>query len=279
MIESPFFIAKSDFRIWMPEVDFSFGEDEEFFEKGDKDAYNSRRLRGIMSTPSRDRQGENVIAKGLDFNPFLHHGHFNDNHSQSTSAILGYPETVRYQEDIDTRKGKVDGWVTEGYVIKGTTRADQVWELAKALAKVPDRKLGFSIEGKVTRRKNKVIEKALIRNVAITNCPVNTDCTWDVLAKSFVDEEIAYKSLSAGYGAAGGPAAQSGGSALGSESLEKDDDKRSKKKTNALKMVVRSMGYDPEEIEKAFQWAIESRADLTDEAAAEVVKYLITNGR
>jgi len=276
-----FFIGKSDFRVWLPDVEFSFDDDVSLEKSGDN--YDSRKIKGIMSTSSLDRQGEEVIAKGLDFNPFLQHGHFNDNHSQSTAAVVGYPERAYYSKEIQKSGKKTDGWITEGYVIKGTQRADQIWELAKALAKTPDRRLGFSIEGKVTRRKNKVIEKALIRNVAITNCPVNTDCTWDTLAKSFYDEDLAIKSfnnefgkaLSCGHGAAEGPAAQTNGSALSPEALDSDD-KKKKKKDKGLKIVMRSLGYDPDEVLKAFDWIQECRPDFyTDEAAAEIVKYLL----
>jgi len=163
-----FFISEGDFRVWLPNV--------QFIEKSEDD-YNSRRLRGIMSTQRIDRQGESVVAKGLEFDDFLHHGHFNDNHSQETSAIVGYPESVQYHKSMEEYGGpKSEGWTCEGFVLKGTKRSDGIWELAKALAEVPNRKLGFSIEGKVIRRNDKTIEKARIRNVAITNCPVNTDC-------------------------------------------------------------------------------------------------------
>jgi hypothetical protein len=273
IIDPVFFIRKSDFRIFLPEVDF-----DETIEKGGEDAHNSRRIRGVMSTASEDRQGETVFAKGLDFNPFLHHGHFNDNHSQSTAGVVGYPERALYSEEIKVKKGgTTQGWLTEGYILKGTQRADDIWELAKALAKTPDRRLGMSIEGKILRRKNNCIEKALIRNVAITNCPVNAECTWDVLAKSFYNQDIAMKALSAGYATA--PATQSGGGALRPESLEKDKEKRAKR-DKGLKTVMRSFGYfDPEELIKAFDLVLECRPDFTDEAAAEVVKHLFTNRR
>ena len=58
---------------------------------------------------------------------------------------------------------------------------------------------------------NKIV-RAKIRHVAITNSPVNTDCTWDALTKAFgpldqVDAALTSKALSAGYqspGTAGG---------------------------------------------------------------------------
>lgn len=267
-----FFIGPSEFRVILPDISF--------MEKAGDD-HNSRQIKGIMSTSSLDRQGEKVLAKGLDMADFLKHGHFNDNHSQDTSAIVGYPEAAEYSEQLPMKDGRqVEGWVCRGYVLKGTRRADEIWELAKSLAKTPDKRLGFSIEGKVVRRKNNVIEKAVIRHLAITNCPVNTDATWDVLAKSFVNEEVAMKSMMAGYGAGAGPAGQSGGSALGGESLDCDsdprDDEKKKKRKTALKIVTRSLvGVDFDEIIKAIDYTFDLRPDFTDEAGAEFVSYLI----
>lgn len=193
--------------------------------KSEKGGKNSERtFGGYCSTDALDRQGETVFQKGLDFSEFLQHGYFNDNHNQSTKAALGVPDMVRY--DL----GK--GWFTQGHLFK-TKAADEILELAKALQDEP-RKLGFSIEGKVIERENNRIKKALIRNVAITNCPVNTNCSWDLLNKAFTvgldAEDVAgdfagssfIKSLAAGTGP-GARTATSGGRVLVGEDLEKDE--------------------------------------------------------
>jgi len=102
-------------------------------------------------------------------------------------------------------------------LLKGFAPADRVWELAKALRKSGlGRKLGFSIEGKILERGhgNRIV-RAKIRNVAITNSPVNTDCTWDIVTKAFAPIEEIDKALHAGYA---NPAAA--GMALVRESLE-----------------------------------------------------------
>lgn len=159
-----YYIGEHDFRVFSS--DLMLAE-----EKGDE--YNSRKIAGVMSTERVDRQDERVIAKGLDFEDFLANGHFNDNHSQETASIIGYPEEAKHHEDLGIFRADLKGtagWTCKGYLLKGTRRANDIWELAKALQGVPNRKLGFSIEGKVLRRGNKCIEKARIRNVAITNC-------------------------------------------------------------------------------------------------------------
>lgn len=270
-MEQNFFIGEDNFRVWLDKVSF--------IEKSDDD-FNSRQIIGIMSSQRKDRQGESVVAKGLEMQDFLKSGHFNDNHSQDTSAIVGYPEEAKYWDDLskfqksDSLVG-VEGWTCRGYVLKGTKRSDAIWELAKALQSTPNRRLGFSIEGKVVRRNDTTIEKARIRNVAITNCPVNTDATWEVLSKSMSEPEVAMKSLSAGY--ATSPGAQSGGGALRAESLDSDAkktmDEKKKKKLNAL---IRALEMD--DLMKAVDFVLNSRPDFDEDAAAVLVTHLFKKG-
>jgi hypothetical protein len=277
--KKPYFISEDSFRVWLPDVVFK--------SEADNEKFDSRKLSGIMSTDRRDRQGEVVTAKGLDFSEFLHAGHFNDNHSQETSAIVGYPQSTQYHADlgkVDPKYKGVAGWTCTGYVLKGTKRSDGIWELAEALQAVPNKKLGFSIEGKVTRRANKTIESAKIRNVAITNCPVNTDCTWNLLEKSFADEEYAMKSLNADHetekalmAGSGVGTDVSGGSALRVESLDSDpkeiSDKKLKRKS-ALKSVLH---FD--DMLKAMDFVLERRPDFDEEAAAVFVNHLYKKGK
>ncbi len=177
----------------------------------------SRRIGGYASTESLDRQGEIIVQKGLDFSDFLKSGWFNDNHKQDVNRVLGYPTSAEFH------KGK--GWYVEGYLIKGYKPADEIWELAKALQNTP-RKLGFSVEGKILKRVSNKIAKAIVKHIAITHVPVNTDCTLDILAKSFCshagEDECGHcgmcKALEAGHEA--GPGA-TGGSALLKQDLDK----------------------------------------------------------
>ena len=262
----PYFIGEDDFRVYLPDV--SFVE-----KSGDEEAHDSRKMRGIMNTSSLDRQDEHVLAKGLDLGDFLSHGHFNDNHDQATSAIVGYPQKAFYKSNIELPNGrKVDGWICEGYMLKGTKRADEIWELAKALSATPDRRLGFSIEGKVQRRKNNVVEKATVRNVAVTNAPVNTDATWDVLAKSFCDADFAVKAMMAGYGTS--PANKTGGTAMGTEDL--DSQVRRLLGEAVKKRKVKKSIPDVDDLIKAIGYVLEFRPDFSEEAAVELVHYLVT---
>lgn len=188
-------------------VDFSDSDDFVIWQEAAVDVLKSetaadgeadRRIGGYCSTEHLDRQDEVVLQKGLDFSEFVKWGYFNDNHNQATSAVIGIPDSVEYHP------GR--GWYTTGHMLKGFPRADDIWDLAKSLSGTK-RRLGFSIEGKVTQRQDNKIVKARIRNVAITNQPVNPNCTWDLLAKS----------LAAGY------SSSSGGGVLVPQDLEHDE--------------------------------------------------------
>lgn len=167
-------LEEDDFCVWSP-------VDAMLIEKATKagvDVETTRPIGGWCSTEGLDRQDEVVVAKGLDFSEFVSFGYFNDNHRQDTASVLGYPRVARLEKSR---------WWTEGNLLVGYPPADRVWELAKALAKSrAPRNLGFSIEGKVMERDNgNRIVRAKVRNVAITNAPVNTDCTWSILSKAF----------------------------------------------------------------------------------------------
>ena len=164
-------LENDEFTVWAPAC-------VEVISKSGADIEATRPIGGWCSTENIDRQDEVVVAKGLDFSEFIAFGYFNDNHKQGTAEVLGYPRVARLE------KGR---WWTEGNLIPGYAPADKVWELAKAMKKanVP-RRLGFSIEGKVLERDggNRIV-RAKVRNVAITNAPVNTDCLWSILSKAF----------------------------------------------------------------------------------------------
>ena len=134
-----------------------------------------RRIAGIISTDSADRQNERILQDGLSFDDFIQHGWFNDNHSAATTDILGYPESVKQFDVGDTlpdgSTASAKGTWVEGYLLD-TKKANDIWELAQSLAKT-HRRLGYSVEGAIESRSGpdeSTIAKAKVRNVAITNC-------------------------------------------------------------------------------------------------------------
>lgn len=175
-------LSEDVFQIWVPGESCDSGAGFEVLSKADAAPDAPRLIGGFCSTESLDRQAESVCAKGLNFDEFVNYGWFNDNHRQETGAQVGNPHMAKLV------KGR--RWYTKGELYKGYEPSDRIWNLAQALRKSSSRRrLGFSIEGKVQERDRHKIVKAKVRNVAITAQPVNTDCTWDVLAKAMAPGE------------------------------------------------------------------------------------------
>lgn len=152
----------------------------------------SRELAGYCSTQQKDRLRENLLQRGLDFRECVEVGWFNDNHVQSTAYILGFPVVVELHQhpEFGVR------WFCRGYLLEGKNleHIDRVWGTALALRSL-ERRLSFSVEGHIIERRGPIIVRAIIRNIAITAYPVNTDCTWDVVIDAMQGTESFVKSL------------------------------------------------------------------------------------
>lgn len=175
------------------ELPFNFEMPVSFFEKANAPEGQQRRIGGIASIETDDKQKEQLLARGLDFTEAISDGWFNDNHSKDTDGIVGYPETTRIfkkgEKLPDGKHAPAAGHWVEGYMLDGHERADRIWNLGKALSKT-NRRLGLSVEGKVLKRAGvnksgaRIIAQAKVRNIAITNCPVNSFAKMEILAKS-----------------------------------------------------------------------------------------------
>lgn len=178
----------------MSGIPFAFDAPIVFFEKADADAGRQKRIAGIISTEQRDRQGEVILQRGLDFSDFLQYGWFNDNHSKAATDIVGYPERVQSfakgAQLPDGSQAKTNLTWAEGYLLD-SPKGNSFWELGKALQK-SGRRLGYSIEGAVEKRTGpdrKTIAKARVKHVAVTHVPVNADSRLEILAKSLAAME------------------------------------------------------------------------------------------
>ena len=164
------------------------------------DAGGKRWVQGIASTGDVDLQGEIVSQHGIDYDYFLKNGYINDDHKSGPEHKVGEPVEAKL-----TAKGL---WI-KGFLYKGKERADYWWEHLTALStNDSDRKVGFSIQGKILRRNGKKIVKCWLQDVAITACPVNTN-TWAEIVKSLnketwtdIDQEAEEKALTSGSGMA-----------------------------------------------------------------------------
>jgi len=225
---------------------FHFDFAAQLFEKSGAAPGRERRIGGFCSTDHLDQEDEKLIQEGLDFGPFLQKGFFNDNHLAATGKAVGYPELAELRNLAKGRKG----WYVEGWLLKDHGPADEIWSFAKSLQGTP-RNLGFSVEGTVLERdplNPGIVLKAVVKEVAITRCPVNTETSLSVLAKS----------LTAGHAVSNPGATPGDAFALRMESLEGDEDddrslvaggerkKKRKKKMNKSEAIRLLMELRPE---------------------------------
>jgi hypothetical protein len=160
------FVKDEEFNFWLP-MEIAKADPK------DKKKGKRRLIQGIASTTDEDLQKEVVEQRGIDFTYFLKYGYYNNDHKPGFENKVGQPLECRV-----TSKGL---W-TRGFLFNNHRIADSIWELANALeASQADRKLGFSIQGKVTRRAGRRIMKCWIQDIAITAAPINTNTWFDVV--------------------------------------------------------------------------------------------------
>jgi hypothetical protein len=160
------FVKDDTFSFWVPmHISKASSEDR----KGKK----RRWIQGIASTKDVDLQLETVEQYGIDFSYFLKYGYFNNDHKPGFENKVGQPTECRVTKE---------GLWTKGFLFDNHKVADAIWELALAIeASQANRKLGFSIQGKVLRRAGRKILKCWIQDIAITAAPINTNTWLDVI--------------------------------------------------------------------------------------------------
>ena len=149
------------------------------------------RLGGIASTSDEDADGEFLDPKGFDIKPLMESGMVNWHHQAKgqPATIIGEPTKAEIRPE---------GLYIETDLYPSSKIACDVWELANTLEKdSKTRRLGYSIEGKVVKRKSnnknspdyKKIVKAIITGVAITHQPKNPK-TFANIIKGEIDDDM-----------------------------------------------------------------------------------------
>lgn len=147
-------------------------------------------LGGIASTSDEDADGEFLDPKGFDIKPLIESGMVNWHHQAKgqPAAIIGEPTKAEIRPE---------GLYIETELYPSSKIACDVWELANTLERdSKTRRLGYSIEGKVVKRKSnnpnspdyKRILKAIITGVAITHQPKNPK-TFANIIKGEIDDD------------------------------------------------------------------------------------------
>jgi len=169
--------AASNLRLWAP---------FEVIEKADAPPGQRLAIRGVFSTEHPDLSDEIVVQDGMDLAPVKARGWLNDNHDKKTGSELGIPTRFYRTTVPDPETGaQVAATAFEGFLIDDAD-GRRIYEKAKAL-RGTGRGYGFSVEGKTLERDprdRRRITKSVIRQIAVTRCPVNPHTALDVLEKS-----------------------------------------------------------------------------------------------
>lgn len=140
-----------------------------------------RYIQGIASTDDVDLQNETIVQSGIDTSYFMKYGYINDDHKPGPEHKVGEP--------VECRITKAGLWI-KAFLYKGQERAEYWWSFMQSLAQSDaNRKVGFSIQGKVLRRAGGSILKCWLQDIAITASPVNTK-TWAEIVKSLCKERF-----------------------------------------------------------------------------------------
>jgi len=243
------------------------------FYKADAPKGQRRRIRGIISTAHRDLQGERVDQDGMDLTAIREgRGWFNDNHERRTGYELGVPTRV-WRTDVRDATGKTTPATgVEGYLLD-TPDAQRVWSTAKALQGT-GRSLGFSVEGAILERDpldRSVINRSVVRQIAITRCPVNPHTRLD-LAKAANLTEHMRKAVTVGaqFPGASGQPGQMG--ALVPQSL--DGARRRRQNPDSIQ-IFGGVGFDWDEFNRSWSSSAAldaARPKLTKALAAAYVR-------
>lgn len=151
--------------------------------KGDEDTVTH--IKGIASSAVADSDEEILLPEGFDFKPFLQKGILNYNHQsgKTSAAIVGQPthgEVVNQGKDF-----YIEGIIYPNDEGKSIVKQARIFEKYS-----PDRRFGFSIEGRAIERdplNPKRITKAVITGCAITIMPKNPNTLMDIVKGEYVD--------------------------------------------------------------------------------------------
>lgn len=164
--------------------------------KGDDKSGNSKLgyIQGIATTEAPDADGDVVITKGIDWSYFVGDnfskgkGFLIDEHPVGNHNIVGHPISVT-ETQVPYNDTKINGAIVKGALYLEDKRGALLFEKACTLRRAGgDRRLGFSIEGSVKPggRKGRIVEKSMVKWLAITAAPKNELSWWEPVAKSIL---------------------------------------------------------------------------------------------
>ena len=231
------------------------------------------RLGGIASTSDEDSDGEFLDPKGFDIKPLVRSGMVNWHHQAKgqPATIIGEPSKAEIRPE---------GLYIETDLYPSSQIARDVWDLAQTLEKdSKTRRLGYSIEGKVVKRKSndkkspdyKKIVKAIITGVAITHQPKNPK-TFANIIKGEIDDDFDEEVEEA--------LDTENGKALKKESVDKKIKNQTFSKAEAIEIFFKYIpGIDIEKAEKIYLMTskianMKGKKRVTDEDISKAMEAL-----
>jgi len=157
-----------------------------------EDGEGRRYVKGFASTEKIDKAKEQILQKGIDFEPLKKSGFINWDHlyeqvvpGVEVPFIIGYPTRVEML---------AKGLHVEGELLQGTPEeiqasprlrlANEAWLLQNKLQKSGQRTLGWSVEGGIRERRGNKIVRCVVKNLALTHKPEGEDTSVEAFAKS-----------------------------------------------------------------------------------------------
>tara|TARA_Y100000592_G_scaffold30752_1_gene49047 strand:- start:18002 stop:19186 length:1185 start_codon:yes stop_codon:yes gene_type:complete len=145
-------------------------------------------IEGIISSEKTDASGEIIKQDGLDFSYLMSSGYLNYEHRSGVENILG--EALKI---MPTEKDGVKATAMKGMLYKKKKIVKDILETINAMKDAgSNRKLGFSVEGRVEARDPRnpsIITKAKVLNVSVTANPCNTDADFEIVKKNILIKE------------------------------------------------------------------------------------------
>lgn len=172
-------LVGQNFRFFVP-----MAERDEELVKG----VRTRLIKGVASTETRDRHGEEMLLAGMDFNPYLEAGRLNWDHKEGPQYLLGRPLEAKIVSDGSIFKKGLHGPafynVCELY---DTEPGRAAWDTMQAEKDDPNRAFGFSVQGAIMETLGRKLTKTRVDDMALTPKPANFD-SFAEFAKSFTTE-------------------------------------------------------------------------------------------
>jgi hypothetical protein len=168
------FVVEQDFSI-------PLGIETDLEKSGDEDS-KKYFVKLMAGDNVKDIQQEIVEPEGFILDYLMKGGYFNYDHGKGAENLIGEP--TDYELVKNTTTGYC-GLLIKGFFYKSKSAARNLIEHLKVLKEIGSkRRIGASVEGKTLERKGNRIVKAWVKNIAITEHPINRN-TWVDLVKSF----------------------------------------------------------------------------------------------